>query len=500
MRRCTRIRGARAPESQRLGQRHGAASSGNNASATRALRRCSRPCPPARPGAGNVQRKRSRGALGRHDPRGKPGQARFSRSPTRERRPTPSVTGPPPPTPSNSLVNQPAPRATAFHATRCGGSPRWNSRNPVRSASSLRPCGERVGARCAVRQRRRADLDRRIDDAGEREMDIGPAAPEPQRKRRGKRHASQGLAPARRRFDLERDRQRCARRNVTVGRARLLPDSVTALRASAPPCSDSVNATWPPAKDLAGRQRRHLDPGQVAERVQQGGGQQPGEQKRDAHPQRQRVVERCDEHHRDRWPTAPSRAWSAGCRCANGAGRLARDPRARRGMRVAARGRPIRRPGSVAFGGDSARHAGTGLQLRQRNAAHERLRLHRPARVPPARRWPATAGNTAWTSSGSTIGRPAIIAHARAAASSMRPARGLSPRRPRFPAAIGAVAGTRGGDQRLHVIEQRGGNMNFRRFALPIGQRRGIGGGRRVGNPGATIAAHQQVALARRVG
>ena len=53
-----------------------------------------------------------------------------------------------------------------------------------------------------------------------------------------------------------------------------------------------------------------------------------------------------------------------------------------------------------------------------------------PARVPPASRCPATAGKTAWTSSGSTIGRPAISAQARAAASSISPARGLKPWRP----------------------------------------------------------------------
>ena len=50
-----------------------------------------------------------------------------------------------------------------------------------------------------------------------------------------------------------------------------------------------------------------------------------------------------------------------------------------------------------------------------------------PARAPPASRWPATDGNTACTSSGNAIGRPANSAHARAAASNRRPARGESP-------------------------------------------------------------------------
>ncbi len=92
-----------------------------------------------------------------------------------------SSTGPPPPAPSNSLLYQPAPRATAFHATRCGGSPRWNSRSPARSASSLGPraCSSAPPGPCG--SRRRADLRRGKHDAREREVHVGPAAPEAER-------------------------------------------------------------------------------------------------------------------------------------------------------------------------------------------------------------------------------------------------------------------------------------------------------------------------------
>ena len=66
-----------------------------------------------------------------------------------------------------------------------------------------------------------------------------------------------------------------------------------------------------------------------------------------------------------------------------------------------------------------------------------------PLRAPPASRWPATDGKTACTSSG-THHRPAgDSAHARAAASSMRPARGDSPRRaPGVAAAAGMCRAT----------------------------------------------------------
>ena len=49
--------------------------------------------------------------------------------------------------------------------------------------------------------------------------------------------------------------------------------------------------------------------------------------------------------------------------------------------------------------------------------------------------------------------------------------------------------------QRLHVIEERGCDVNLRSIALPLGERRRIAEPRQFGKLCATVAAHQQLAF-----
>ena len=96
----------------------------------RSRRQRRRPAAPARTGASSARRRA---------PTRTGATAAASVSSCAGNRDQSSAIGPPPPVPSNDFENQPAPRATAFHATRCSGSPRWYSRRPARSASSPRP-------------------------------------------------------------------------------------------------------------------------------------------------------------------------------------------------------------------------------------------------------------------------------------------------------------------------------------------------------------------------
>ena len=75
-------------------------------------------------------------------------------------------------------------------------------------------------------------------------------------------------------------------------------------------------------------------------------------------------------------------------------------------------------------------------------------------------------------------------------------------RQPVPPADIAADDGdmaARRGKQCLNVVEQRRGDVDLRRFALPVGQRRRVGGGRHLGDADAAVTAHQQLALGGRV-
>ena len=126
-----------------------------------------------------------------------------------------------------------------------------------------------------------------------------------------------------------------------------------------------------------------------------------------------------------------------------------------------ARARAAHRDRGPQCGGSSTAQRATAA-ARARSSA---CACNAPARAPPASRWPATDGNTACTSSGSTIGRPRQSAHARAAASSIRPARGRQPA-PRAGVAVGAAAdvAARRREQRLHVVEQRRRDVDRRRL------------------------------------
>ncbi len=99
-----------------------AAAAGRSASAVSAARRCSRPCAAGSemPGAASENGRATRSAASTHaaslairaSGSSDPGSACQA-----------SSAGPPPPLPSNCFVYQSPPRATAFHATRCSGSP-----------------------------------------------------------------------------------------------------------------------------------------------------------------------------------------------------------------------------------------------------------------------------------------------------------------------------------------------------------------------------------------
>ena len=196
--------GSRAAPNQRMRQcAHADPSPGNSASAVSAARRWSRPCSGGQARPGQRQRERPRRALGGQHPRRQARQARLDGQRRAAVACHASVTGPPPPAPSNSFVYQP-------RAARDG-----LPRDALRRIAALvlaqagevgvvaRPLRERVGAAVAARQRRRTDLRRRIHDAREREVDVRPAAPQPERmvgrqRDASERHASRAAARGRR--------------------------------------------------------------------------------------------------------------------------------------------------------------------------------------------------------------------------------------------------------------------------------------------------------------
>ncbi len=121
-----------------------------------------------------------------------------------------------------------------------------------------------------------------------------------------------------------------------------------------------------------------------------------------------------------------------------------------------------------------------------------------PARAPPASRWPATDGNTAWTSSGSAIGRPGQ--HRPGARRREQQQAGARREPPtRTGVCAGAHIAARRGEQRLHVIEQRRRHMHGRGFALPFEKRRRIRERRKRRDLRAPVAAGQELALRRGV-
>ncbi len=119
---ASRARCGRRRSSERCAHRRSAPATARARSAPRGGGRA-----PARGSAmpGSAQRERPRRALGGEHPRGQPREPRFD---GRARPAAPARRAPPVRrrrVPSNCFVYQPAPRATAFHATRCGGSPGW---------------------------------------------------------------------------------------------------------------------------------------------------------------------------------------------------------------------------------------------------------------------------------------------------------------------------------------------------------------------------------------
>ena len=216
-----------------------------------------------------------------------------------------SGTMPPPPAPSNSFVNQPAPRATAFHATRWGGSPGWYSRSPARSASSLRPWARASAPPLPRGKRRGGGLDRGVRDSRQRKMNIGPAAPEPERIVGRKRHPAEHDPAARRCVDFEVDRQRCAGRHIS-GRAGATGMDRHCGAGQRAPMQRQHEYDVAAREGFTGGQWRHLDPREVAEGVQQRRRHETGKQKRDADAQGQCVVERGHQHGQDRADQRPA--------------------------------------------------------------------------------------------------------------------------------------------------------------------------------------------------
>ncbi len=248
---------------------------------------------------------------------------------------------------------------------------------------------------------------------------------------------------------------------------------------------------------LARRQRRDLDAREVAEGVELRGGDEPRQQERHGHAQRQRVVERREQHHRRAWRSAPSRVASAAGRCASGAAPRTRGPTARGGTRAGASARASRRRGcrACAARGPSCRSPLT--------AAAPRAAATAPARRRRACRRPAVTGDrrkhrlhvlgqhhrtpcdhrvrACRRQQHETGARAQAAARAGVARAAVRP-----------------VAARRG-EQCLHVIEQRGRDVDLGGLALPIGERGRIGERCGLADAGAAVAAGQEIALRRRV-
>ena len=206
--------------------------SGSSASAVSAARRCSRPWPAGSAIPGAVQRERARRALGGEHPGGEArdplprrrarAAARATRGPRDRRRRRPRTAW----CASRRRARPPSRRRAA------AGRPAGRSRSPARSASPSRRVAVRVVAVATGGQRRRVGFGRRKHDAGEGKVDVGPAAPQSERKVRRQRDAAERDATAPRRRNFERHRQRRVRDDVDghAGRCRRAA-SVIALRA-----------------------------------------------------------------------------------------------------------------------------------------------------------------------------------------------------------------------------------------------------------------------------
>ena len=157
----------------------------------------------------------------------------------------------------------------------------------------------RVGAGAARGQRRRPRLGGRKHDAREREMNVGPSAPESDRKIGRQRDAAECDATALGCRNFERDRQRCIGNDVDRHRCAAAgrePDCPPWRRAAGDRQRERQRAA---RERLAGCERRELDSGEVTERVEERRCREAREQERRRETQRQRVVERREQHDRD---------------------------------------------------------------------------------------------------------------------------------------------------------------------------------------------------------
>ena len=175
--------------------------------------------------------------------------------------------------------------------------PRGSGGAPISGAGNTMP----ASGKCTYAQPRHSP-NGNSDDSVTR-----PSAMRPRVGASARRASTVSAAPARRRRHA----------------ARRAPRSVIRVRAARAAVQRERERHVAAGERLARGQRRDLDAREVAERVQQRGGDESGEQERDAEAERQRVVERRRAASSRASRSTPSRAASAGCRCASGAARPA---------------------------------------------------------------------------------------------------------------------------------------------------------------------------------